>query len=67
MVDFFRNAHKMTEVEVKQTIHTPAVLAAFERAKLSNLPEEIMSNYKEAEARLRNLSGHIAKTRAEGK
>ena len=63
---FFRNAHKMTEMEVKQTIRTPAVLAAFERAKLSNLPEEVMSSYKEEEARLKNLSGHIAQTREEG-
>lgn len=64
---FFRSGHNMTEAEVIQTIKTPAVLAAFERAKLANLPEDVMDSYKEEELRLKNLSGHIAETRAEGK
>jgi predicted transposase/invertase (TIGR01784 family) len=64
---FFRHAPRMTEVEVAETIKTPAVLAAFELAKLSNLPEAIMSQYNDEETRLKNLSRHIAETRAEGK
>ena len=63
---FFRSAHNMTEAEVKQTIKTPAVLAAFERAKLVNLPEDVMESYKEEELKLKNLSGHIAEGKEEG-
>ena len=64
---FFRSSHTMTERDVEQTIKTPAVLAAFERAKLKNLPDKVMKHYKEEESQLKNLTGHMAKIREEGK
>ena len=49
-VTFFKCAHLMTEEEVRNTIKTPAVLRAFERAKLENLPSEVRQEYNKEEA-----------------
>ena len=56
----------MTEEEVEVQIKTPAVLQAFERAKLSNLPDEVRAAY-EAEVREHEShSQHIAEQISEG-
>jgi hypothetical protein len=44
---FFSEASQMTEEEVKSRITTPAVLNAFERIKLSNLPPDVREAYEE--------------------
>ncbi len=58
---FFKRAHEMTEEEVKQTIHTPAVLAAFERIKLANLPEDVLKRYLEEDAMRKKLAKKSSK------
>ena len=42
---FLRNAHRMTEEDVLAQIKTPAVLEAFERAKISELPADVRAAY----------------------
>jgi hypothetical protein len=44
---FLFEAAQMTEEDVKSRITTPAVLKAFERAKLSNLPPDVRKEYDE--------------------
>lgn len=62
-----RNAHNMTEEDVRNEIKTPAVKEAFRRAKLADLPEEILENYSEEEAAHLNYSTLMADERAKGK
>jgi hypothetical protein len=49
-ITFFQRAHEMTEEDVAAQIKTPAVLQAFERARLSTLPDDVRAAY-EAEVR----------------
>jgi hypothetical protein len=42
---FFKNASFMTKEDVDKSITTPAVLTAFERAKLSTLPADVHKRY----------------------
>ncbi len=49
-ITFFQRAHEMTEEDVAAQIKTPAVLRAFEFAKLSTLPDDVRAAY-EAEVR----------------
>jgi predicted transposase/invertase (TIGR01784 family) len=64
---FFRNAHMMTEEDVKREIKTPAVLDAFELAKFDNLPKIVTDNYHEEDARYVNLTTHMEELRAKGR
>ncbi len=67
---FFKNAHNMTEEDVKREIKTTAVLKAFERARLISLPDAIKVNYDAEDVQYENLSEYIeereAKKKAEG-
>ena len=49
-ITFLTRAHEMTEEDVAAQIKTPAVLRAFELAKLSTLPDDVRAAY-EAEVR----------------
>jgi predicted transposase/invertase (TIGR01784 family) len=62
---FFKEARYMSEEEVKTRIKTPAVLQAFERAKISKLPEEVQNAYKAQDQILVKYSDRIAEARAE--
>ena len=64
---FFKEAHHMTEETVKKKIKTPAVLAAFEKAKITNLPKEVRKVYEEEEKKYAEYSIHIAEEVAKGK
>lgn len=63
---FLKNAHNMTEEDVKKWIKTPAVLEAFARAKLVDLPGAVRKNYREEESRFENLRGVMAEEKAKG-
>jgi predicted transposase/invertase (TIGR01784 family) len=64
---FFKSAQNMSEEDVKNKIKTPAVFEAFERAKLTSLPEKVREGYRNEEVMHENLSTHIAKQKAEGR
>lgn len=68
---FLKEAHNMTEEDVQREIQTPAVLEAFERAKLVGLPQAVKSSYDVEAAKFENLSEYIeaekAKVKAEGR
>ena len=64
---FLKDAHNMTEEDVKREIKTPAVLEAFERAKLVSLPESVKKNYDDEDVMYENFSDYIAGSVAEGK
>ena len=67
---FFKEAHYMTETDVEEKITTPSVLEAFERAKLSTLPDCVREMYAMEEAQYAQYSIHtqeqIEKGKAEG-
>jgi hypothetical protein len=58
---FFTRAQCMTEADVARSIHTEAVLQAFESVKFSNLPHYVLSSYKaeceECDATPQNAAG----------
>ena len=66
---FFKNAHNMTEKDVIRQIKTPAVLEAFERAKICNMPEKVFKAYQKNKAHYATYSIHLGtvadKVRAE--
>ena len=65
-ITFLTSAHLMTPEEVDAQIKTPAVLLAFERAKLSNLPADVRAAY-DAEVREHDrYSQHIAEQISKG-
>ena len=65
-ITFLTRAHLMTQEEVDAQIKTPAVLLAFERAKLSNLPADVRAAY-DAEVREHDrYSQHIAEQISKG-
>lgn len=53
---FLKDAHNMTEEDVKRQIRTPAVLEAFERAKLISLPRDVKEHYHNQEVHFENMS-----------
>ena len=63
---FLKNAHNMTEEDVRREIKTPAVLDAFKRAKLVDLPKSVKANYEEEEVMFENMSGYMAEREAKG-
>lgn len=68
---FLKNASHMSEAEVDQTITTPAVKAAFNRAKLNELPDRVKEMYQMEDNQYQQYSIHtqeqIDKGKAEGK
>jgi hypothetical protein len=62
---FFKNAHRMVDDDVRREIQTPAVIEAFELARLRNLPADVKRSYEEEDALYVNLSSHIADEIAE--
>ena len=66
-ITFFKNAQNLTEDEVIQSIKTPAVLRAFERAKIQALPGEVRKKYEEEDAEYDRYSIHTAEIAAKGK
>ena len=63
----FARAHLMSEEEVKRTIKTPAVLRAFERAKLNHFPDSVRKAYNEEEDSYTKYSKHSAVMHQKGK
>lgn len=59
-VTFFRRAHLMNEEEVAAEIKTPAVLRAFELAKISKLPAEVRASYEAEDDDFDRYSQHTA-------
>jgi predicted transposase/invertase (TIGR01784 family) len=57
---FFKEAHYMSEEDVKSKIKTPAVLQAFERAKISKLPAEVQEAYEAEDEEYDRYSQHTA-------
>jgi hypothetical protein len=55
---FFKKASCMTEKDVQKKISTPAVLEAFERVKLSTLPDHVREMYAKQEAQYAQYSIH---------
>jgi len=55
---FFKEASNMTEEDVQNKIVTPAVLKAFERAKLSTLPDRVREKYAREESQYAQYSIH---------
>lgn len=64
---FLKDAHNMTEEDVKREIKTPAVLEAFDRARLVNLPKEVKDDYLDQEIRFENMSTYITEKKDEAR
>jgi predicted transposase/invertase (TIGR01784 family) len=68
---FFKKAQNMTEEDVQEKISTPAVLEAFEMARLDSLPEAVREMYSSEESEYDRYSIHtqelVEKGRAEGR
>jgi predicted transposase/invertase (TIGR01784 family) len=59
-ITFFRRAHFMNEEEVAAEIKTPAVLRAFELAKISKLPAQVRASYQADDEDFDRYSQHTA-------
>ena len=46
-ITFFKEGHYMSEKDVKKKIKTSAVLEAFKRSRIKNLPAKVLSDYEE--------------------
>ena len=69
-ITFFKEGHYMTDKDVKKRIKTPAVLEAFKRSKIKDLPAKVLANYeaedKEYDRYSQFTAEQIAKGKAEG-
>lgn len=63
---FLKDAHTMSEKDVRDEIKTPAVLEAFERAKLVSLPRDVKQHYDTQEAHFENMSSLFEEREARG-
>ena len=63
---FFKRGARMNEEQVKSEIHTAAVLAAFEMATLSKLPEHVKEDYDAQNSQYTQVSQYTAQQYAEG-
>ena len=59
-VTFFKEARYMSEDDVKSKIKTPAVLQAFDRAKISKLPTDVQAAYEAEDKEYDRYSQHTA-------
>ena len=57
----------MTEEDVRKNITTPAVLEAFERAKLSDLPDRVREMYEMEDDQYKHYSKHTQEQIKKGK
>lgn len=57
-ITFFREARYMSEEDVRAKIKTPAVLQAFERAKISKLPTDVQEAYEAEDKEYDRYSQH---------
>jgi len=57
----------MTEEDVRREIKTPAVLEAFERAKLISLPKAVKEDYLLEDLHFQNITEYVAKEREEAR
>jgi predicted transposase/invertase (TIGR01784 family) len=57
---FFKHAASMTEEQVDRQIQTPAVLLAFDRAKISKLPVEVLEAYEAEDEKYDEYSEYTA-------
>ena len=64
---FFKDARYMSEDDVKSRIKTPAVLQAFERAKISKLPQDVQTAYEAEDKEYDRYSQHTAEQVIKGK
>ena len=64
---FLKRAHHMTEEEVATRIKTPAVLQAFERAKISELPSTVRADYEAEDVAYDRFSEYTAEERKAAK
>lgn len=64
---FFREARYMNEEDVESRIKTPAVLQAFERAKISKLPTAVQADYEAEDEEYDRYSQHTAEQVTEAK
>ena len=65
-ITFLTRAHLMNEEEVEAQIKTPAVLRAFELAKLSTLPPEVRAAYDAEDREYDRYSQHTAEQISKG-
>ena len=69
-ITFFKEAHLMSEEEVRVRIKTPGVLQAFERARISALPAMVREKYEAEDKEYDRYSQHtdelVSKSKAEG-
>jgi len=65
-ITFYKRGAQMNEKEVKSEVRTPAVLDAFERAKLSSLPDQVKQDYDAQQLQYDQVSDYTADKVAEG-
>ena len=65
-ITFFRDAQDMSEEEVIQKIKTPAVLEAFNRIKIGNLPLEVLKEYEREDLGYDRFSQYTKEIKEEG-
>ena len=53
---FLKQAHMMTEEDVRKQVQTPAVRQAFDLAKIQNMPANVRDSYKKDELKYGNYS-----------
>ena len=66
-ITFFKRGHYMSEKEVLETIKTPAVLTAFERARIDKLPRNVQRGYEAEDSEYSRFSEHTASEVAKAK
>ena len=66
-ITFLKDARYMSEDNVKSKIKTPAVLQAFERAKISKLPADVQKAYKAEDKEYDQYSQHTEEMVSKGK
>ena len=66
-ITFFQRGHYMSEKDVLETIKTPAVLKAFERARIDKLPRNVQRGYEAEDNEYSRFSEHTASEVAKAK
>jgi len=65
-ITFLKMAHRMQENDVKRIIKTPAVLRAFERATVSEMPRLVKQQYDAEDQKYNRYSEHMNAMKAKG-
>lgn len=66
-ITFFKEGHYMSEKDVKKKIKTSAVLEAFKRSRIKNLPAKVLSDYEEEDKEYDRYSQFTAEKIQRGK